>query len=361
MSDKFILNRFLAKLTRLFGKNFGAITLGLVVGFFLASAVGPNPWIYWTNSNQSTFKETNVDDFTVANKLKDEVRVLCWVMTTAKNHKSKAVHVKNTWGRRCNKLLFMSNVEDNDLGSIGLNGTDDPDHLFGKTKQSFQYIYKNYLNEYDWFLKADDDTYVILENLRYMLSAYSTEDPIWFGSQFRVKIPAKNFNHVYMSGGAGYVLSREAVRRLVEDAYFSKTGIETTGPEDALLGLFLSIVHVTPVDSRDNIGRERFFPFEPRAHLVPDKHPSDYWYYEYSLHEIKDGLQCCSDNAISFHYVNPNDMYVLDYLIYSLQPYGIVRYPKLLNKQNCLPGNSEKFVDINEWVTGLSPVKGNVE
>lgn len=120
-----------AKLTRLFGKNGGAITVGLIVGFLLASVIGPNPWIQWTNrygklshekfclammvctifSNQLTFKETNMDDFTIANKLENEVRVLCWVMTTAKNHKSKALHVKNTWGRRCNKLLFMSNVE----------------------------------------------------------------------------------------------------------------------------------------------------------------------------------------------------------------------------------------------------------
>ncbi|KAJ6640066.1 Glycoprotein-N-acetylgalactosamine 3-beta-galactosyltransferase 1 [Pseudolycoriella hygida] len=314
-------------------KNAGGVILGLAAGFLISYLTNPNKWLQLKENSGSVFRENhNMDDFTVANQLRNEVKVLCLILTTANNHQTRALHVKNTWGRRCNKLLFMSDKEDKDLDTVGLNVTHDHAHLWGKTKLSFEYIYKYHVNDYDWFLKADDDTYVIVENLRYMLQRHSPESPIYFGNQFQITTP---FHQIYMSGGAGYVLSREAVKRFVEKAIPNKkicvSGTE--GPEDLILGFCLSNVNVTAVDTRDHMGRGTFFPFEPAAHLVPGSNiDPDYWYIKYSVHGVHYGLQCCSDNAISFHYVKPADMYLFDYLIYSLHPYGIIKYPQFPHK-----------------------------
>ena len=69
-------------------------------------------------------------------------------------------------------------------------------------------------NEAEWYLKADDDSYIVMDNLRDFLSQHNPDDPLQFGSKLK-GANGQIVQHGYMSGGAGYVLSKEALKRLV--------------------------------------------------------------------------------------------------------------------------------------------------
>lgn len=277
-----------------------------------------------------------LENDTIATNLYKEVRILCWILTTPANHRSRAIHVKQTWGKRCNKLLFMSTKYDASLDSISLNvSADNSNVLWGKTKRAFQYIYEHHRNDADWFLKADDDTYVILENLRYFLYAYSTNDPIYFGYKMN---RANELKHGYFSGGAGYVLSKNALEKFANLMQTKNSSVACNlhtdyGAEDFEMGKCMEGLDVIAGDTRDELNRGRFFLNTPEAHLIPKKIDKSYWYWQYMWYRSDEGLDCCSDNTISFHYIRPEQFYVFEYMLYRLRAYGVVAYPQPLPKK----------------------------
>ena len=165
-------------------------------------------------------------------------------MTNPKNLYKKTIHVKATWGKRCNKILYISSEVD-----------------------------------------ADDGTFLILENLRYFLAGYNSSQPIYFGRRFKPFV-----KQGYMSGGAGYVISKAGVKNLVDKVYsdskLCRSGDHVGGAEDVEMGeCFENNAGVLAGDSRDSLGRDRFHPFIPEQHLVPQPKNNKFWYWNYVYFE----------------------------------------------------------------------------
>jgi glycoprotein-N-acetylgalactosamine 3-beta-galactosyltransferase len=220
-------------------------------------------------------------------------------MTIAEHHDSHARHVKATWASHCDDYLFISSATNASLPAVDVNVSDGRAYLWTKTRAAFRHIYKWELSQYDWFLKADDDTYVIVENLRYMLRNYSYQQPIFFGCKFRKFIPEGT-----MSGGAGYVLSREAVRRLVDEALTPAHADrcidgDGTGVEDLEISKCLAAVGVIAGDSRDHTGKHRMLPFNMQKVVIPEASETEQaakvnnsrnqpdWWYEYTYYPFE--------------------------------------------------------------------------
>lgn len=213
----------------------------------------------------------------LAQELFRRVRVLCWVMTAPGTLHTRARHVRATWARHCNVVLFMSSQADPRFPAVGLPVGEGRQQLYWKTIRAFQYVHRHHLGQADWFLKADDDTFVVVANLRWLLAAHSPERPVYFGKRFRPFV-----RQGYMSGGAGYVLSREALRRFVGAVASGACG-HTSPVEDVALGQCLEKLGVEAGDSRDTRGRETFHPFRPETHLIPPPTP-DRSYPQYSYY-----------------------------------------------------------------------------
>lgn len=62
--------------------------------------------------------------------------------------------------------------------------------MWDKVKYSLIHVAQKYADSHEFFLKADDDTYMIMENLEKILERMNSSEPFIMGRHFRVSLVA---------------------------------------------------------------------------------------------------------------------------------------------------------------------------
>ena len=127
------------------------------------------------------------------------VRICCLIITRPTDLSIRARAVHETWGPRCDRHFFVVENFTNDnitseqidfiqqlpILSAGNTSTGDR-HLLQKVNVALLSAHEHYINDFDWFVKADDDTYIIVDNLRAFLAKQNATEPVTFGYHFKV-------------------------------------------------------------------------------------------------------------------------------------------------------------------------------
>lgn len=151
-----------------------------------------------------------------------------------------------------------------------------------------------------------------------MLSRYRHQTSLYFGHRYT----NEELSEGYMAGG-GYILSKKALEKFVTKIMHNETicNQNNVGSEDLEVGRCLQHSAIF-ADERDELKQKRFFPAGLPDHLKREKDPT-FWYDITQYYEVAQGsIKCCSDIPISFHYVEPREMYALEYFTRHAHPFG---------------------------------------
>ena len=143
--------------------------------------------------------------------------MLCYVNTVPKYLDKRTKYVKETWAKKCNKTLYVSDEDNSAFPTIKVTNKTGYQQMWAKTRNTLLLLYKEYFPMYDWYFKADDDTYVVMDNLRKFLHQKNSSERQFYGKFFIHRSTKQGFP----SGGAGYAIGNTALDRLINIGFKS--------------------------------------------------------------------------------------------------------------------------------------------
>jgi len=230
------------------------------------------------------------------------------------NRHNRLESIHATWGPSSRAIFVVNNVTEYPKASHAVISRDSqprdpysypqllllpPDALPDRSVASLKYIIQTVLEQVDpdFALFTNCHTYIIPDHVCHFLKDIAPSDGMYAGHALKVN------NASFHPESAGYILSRRSMRNLVSK--WKENDPICIDPKESHPGFFVSkclsqVFGIAAQDTRQDGKYHQFHSF-PLMRLVTGD--IDQWYLDLSEHENLFGDDCCSDNTVSFHYV----------------------------------------------------------
>lgn len=142
------------------------------------------------------------------------MKILCWILT-AVGREGRIISIADTWARQCDKTLFAISGNSTPVipSTTPVTWVRTPyaeqySYLWPKVHYVWRRMQYDHPS-YDWYVKADDDSYINVPLVRCMLAPRVARGLYAFGRLNR----HDRYHKPWLSGGSGYIFSNAAMRR----------------------------------------------------------------------------------------------------------------------------------------------------
>ena len=288
-------------------------------------------------------------------------RIFCAVYTYHGNV-DRTNAISETWGRRCDGMMFASTFTDGPTATVhvphaGKQGN--YSYIWNKVREMLFYMHQHFANDYDYFHVCGDDTYLLVDNLRELLTRNQDkiQYPLYAGSL--IKFSSHRLKLLYKidaafscnGGGSGYTLNRESLRMLAEEILPTCFHDKLESAEDLYVGLCLSYFGITANDTRDELGELRYHQYGPnelyQGVSKMERGDQKFWGNQLKWMNLKlsyqppiasEGLSAMSAESVAFHRIrSPALMRRLDLLLYRPTTIGTYKLCRTRDNITVLP------------------------
>ena len=206
-----------------------------------------NPGTVDTSLDSERLPITKVRPKTISEELVLRKTLFIGVVTAEKLLNTRGKAIFETWGKSAPMITFFSAEGESKttLPVVSLPGVDDTYPPQKKVYRMLKYMHDNYINEYNWFLRADDDVYVRVPQLIQFLNTVDPNKMIYMGQpgmgkpQDLERIQLRADEH-YCMGGTGVIYSNTLLKRLAPHLEECLANVVVSYNEDLEVGRCIS-------------------------------------------------------------------------------------------------------------------------